>query len=139
MRQRYILTHSESFETSLTYPSSTHYLIYQLAQNSCNAMIKICQAFKQFMHQNYCGGLHRLSSLLKNENLSLQRDLVNTSVIYFYVSTKWSSSSFLLTSSLMKWCLISMYLVWECWIRFLVKEIALVLSHIMGTQLRLTW
>ena len=45
-------------------------------------------SMKQFMHQNYYGGLHRPSSLLKNENLSLQRDLVNTSAIYFSVSKK---------------------------------------------------
>ena len=59
-------------------------------------------SMKQFMRQDYFGGLHRPSSLLKNANMSLQRYLVNTSAIYFLVSTKWSSISFLLTSSLKK-------------------------------------
>ena len=36
----------------------------------------------------YLVGLHNLNSLLKKENLSLLRDLVNTSVIYFSVSMK---------------------------------------------------
>ena len=36
----------------------------------------------------HLGGLHNPSSLLKKENLSLLRDLVNTSIIYFSVLMK---------------------------------------------------
>ena len=41
------------------------------------------------------------------------------------------------TCSLMKWCLISICFDLECWIGFLVRFIALVLSHLMGVSLSL--
>ena len=47
----------------------------------------------------YLGGLHNLSSLLKRENQSLLRGLVNTSVIYFSVSIKFRAILFFPTSS----------------------------------------
>ena len=50
----------------------------------------------------YLGGLHNPSSLLKKENLSLLRDLVNTSAIYFSVSMKFREISFFPTSFLKK-------------------------------------
>ena len=50
-----------------------HYIqIYEAQKHSSNNQI----------NQIYFGGLHNLSSLLKKENLSLLRDLVNTSIIY---------------------------------------------------------
>ena len=50
----------------------------------------------------YLGGLHNPSSLHKKENLSLLRDLVNTSAIYFLVSIKFKIILFFPTSSLKK-------------------------------------
>ena len=50
----------------------------------------------------YLGGLHNPSSLLKNENLSLLRGLVNISTIYFSVSMKFKIILFFPTSSLKK-------------------------------------
>ena len=52
------------------------------------------------INQIYFGGLHNLRSLLKKENLSLLRGLINTSVIYFSVSMKFKIISFFPTSSL---------------------------------------
>ena len=51
------------------------------------------------------------------------------------VSTNFTSQFPFCTWSLMKWCLISICLVLECWIWFLVRLMALVLSHIKGTLL----
>ena len=62
----------------------------------------------------YLGGLHNPSSLLKKENLSSLRGLVNTSVIYFLVSIKFKIILFFPTSSLKKLCLISICFVLEC-------------------------
>ena len=50
--------------------------------------------------KNYCGGLHKPRSFLKNENLSLLRGLVNISATYFSVSMKFKIISFFSTSSL---------------------------------------
>ena len=50
----------------------------------------------------YFGGLHKPISLLKKENLSLLRGLVNTSAIYFLVSMKFKIILFFSTSSLKK-------------------------------------
>ena len=50
----------------------------------------------------HLGGLYNPNSLLKKENLSLLRDLVNTSVIYFSVSMKLRAILFFPTSSLKK-------------------------------------
>ena len=55
----------------------------------------------QFNHV-YLGGLYNPSSLRKKENLSLLRDLVNTSAIYFSVSIKFRVILFFPTSSLKK-------------------------------------
>ena len=54
------------------------------------------------INQIYFRGLHKPSSLLKQENLSLLRGLVNTSAIYFLVSMKFKIILFFPTSSLKK-------------------------------------
>ena len=50
----------------------------------------------------YLRRLYNPSSLRKKENLSLLRDLVNTSTIYFSISMKFRAISFFPTSSLKK-------------------------------------
>jgi len=62
---------------------------------------------------------------------------VKISTNWFLVSTKINSISFLLTWSLIKWCLISICFDLECWIGFFDKFIALVLSHNIGIFLYL--
>ena len=61
--------------------------------------------------------------------------LVKMSANCSLVSTNFNSQFPFCTWSLMKWCLISICLVLECWIWFLVRLMALVLSHIKGTLL----
>ena len=72
------------------------------------------------------------NSLLSSKNLSLGRALVKISANWCKVSTYsiWQSPFWIW--SLRKWCLISICLVLECIIGFLVKFIALVLSHFRG-------
>ena len=77
--------------------------------------------------------LHIPNSLLKFENFSWFRGFVKISAIWFSELMKIILKLFLATSSLIKWCLILMYFVLECRIRFLDKLIALVLSHRMKT------
>ena len=55
--------------------------------------------------------------------------LVKISASWFSVSMKVYSSSFLFTWSRKKWCFISICLDRECWMGFLDKFIALLLSH----------
>jgi len=66
-------------------------------------------------------------------NLSRTSGLVNKSASWFFVLTNFISQSPFRTWSLMKWCLISICLVLECCIGFLVRLIALVLSQYKGT------
>ena len=76
----------------------------------------ILQIYKAHKHsisnqsnQVYFGGLHKPSSLLKKQNLSLLRGFVNTSTICLFVSIKFNVILFFPTSSLKKWCLISVF------------------------------
>ena len=71
-------------------------------------------------------------SLLMKFILSSQRGLVNISASWFVVSMNSNTTSPFCTWSRKKWCLMSMCLVLECWIGFLDKFIALVLSHLIG-------
>ena len=75
------------------------------------------------------------NSFLKKKNLSFGRGFVNISASCNFVSMNFTSQSPLFTWSLMKWWRISMCLVLECWIWFLVRFIALVLSQSRGTSL----
>jgi len=68
------------------------------------------------------------SSILGLLNLSLANGFMNKSTNWFLVLRNWISQSSIWTWSQMKWCLISMCLVLECYIGFLVKLMALVLS-----------
>ena len=81
---------------------------------------------------------HMPSSVLSLLNLSLANGLVNKTTNWCPVLTNWISQSPFWTWSWMKWCLISICLVLECCIGFLVKLMALVLSQYKGTFLSLT-
>ena len=78
------------------------------------------------------------SSVFSLLNLSLANDFVNKSANWFWILTNWISQSPFWTWSRKKLCLISICLVLECCIGFLVKLIALVLSQYKGTLLSLT-
>ena len=78
------------------------------------------------------------SSVLSLLNLSLANGFVKKFVNWFSVLTNLISQSPFCTWSRMKWCLISICLVLECCIGFLVKLIALALSQYKGTLLTLT-
>ena len=67
-----------------------------------------------------------------NSNWSSFKAFVNISANWCFVSMNSRTTSLLRTWSRMKWCLTSMCLVLECWIGFLVRHMALVLSHFMG-------
>ena len=75
------------------------------------------------------------NSFLKKKNLSFGKGFVNMSASYSLVSMNFISQSPLFIWSLMKWWRISMCFVLECWIWFLVRFIALVLSQSKGTML----
>jgi len=77
------------------------------------------------------------NSFLRKLNLSLFKGFVNKSASWFSESTNWISQSLFIMWSLIKWWQISICLVLECWTRFLVKLIALVLSHSNGILERL--
>ena len=80
--------------------------------------------------------MHMPNSLLKFKFFSWIRGFVKMSAICFSVLMKINCKLFLATSSLRKWCLISMCFIFECWIEFLDKLIALVLSHRIRTLSR---
>ena len=69
------------------------------------------------------------SSLLRSQNLSSLRGLVKILATWFLVLTCSNLIFSFATRSLIKWYLISICLVFECWTGFLLKLIALVLSH----------
>ena len=75
------------------------------------------------------------NSFLKKKNLSFGKCFVNISASCSFVSMNFISQSPLFTWSFMKWWRISMCFVLECWIWFLVRFIALVLSQSKGTLL----
>ena len=75
------------------------------------------------------------NSFRKKKNLSFGRGFVKISASCSFVSINFTSQSPLLTWSLMKCWWISICLVLKCRIWFLVRFIALVLSHIKGTLL----
>ena len=75
------------------------------------------------------------NSFRKKKNLSFGSGFVKISASCSFVSINFTSQSPLLTWSFMKWWRISMCLVLECSIWFLVRFIALVLSHIKRTLL----
>ena len=70
-------------------------------------------------------------------NLSSFRGLIKISVSWLFVSTNSSEILPFWTWSCKKWCLISIYLVLECWMGFLLRLIALVLSHLIRMWSRL--
>ena len=106
--------HSESFKTGLTYPFTTHHLIYQLVTN-------------KYRNRNN-DILHMPNSLLMEVNFSSDKGLVKISANCLLVSIKCNSILFFITSSLRKWCLISICFVLECWIEFWDKF--LLICHI---------
>ena len=75
------------------------------------------------------------NSLLMKFIRSSFRGFVKISANWFVVSINSNTTSPFCTWSLRKWCLMSMCLLLECWIGFLERFIALVLSHLMGMQL----
>ena len=73
--------------------------------------------------------------LIISQNLSSFDALVNMSVNYFSVFIYLSVASLFWICFFIKWCLISIYFDLKCWIGFLVKLMALVLSHLMEMSL----
>ena len=84
-------------------------------------------------------GLHIPSSLRIVQKRSSWRSFVRMSAHWWSLPINSSSMSPLCTWSLIKRDLISMCLVWECWIGFFVKLIALVLSHWIGMWSNVFW
>ena len=129
-RRRYVLMYNDYFQIE---DMSFHKTLFDTPLSLVTTK-KILHATQIVYAEE--SNLHIPNSLLKFENFSWFRGFVKISTIWFSKLIKIILKLFLVTSSLIKWCLISMYFVLECWIRFLDKLIALVLSHRMGTLLR---